>query len=144
MKVLFLKLIGILFIISISIGITNTSFAVNLLSCNSPDITYDQAMKSNKPIVIEFYADWCGACKRFKPILNDIKTEYDSKYNFVYLNADKAENVAISSKYNVTGLPSVYIINPKTGEAKFINQDYYFTPAQFKKELDDYLKSHTN
>ena len=142
MKALYLKLIGVLFLIVI--GFNNTSFAQNPPSSEAVNMTYEQAMAMKKPVVVDFYADWCGACKRFSPILNDVKTEYSSKFNFVCVNADKPENTAITSKYNITSLPSVFIVDPKTGKSKFINQDYYFNPARFKKELDDYLKSRTD
>ena len=142
MKALFLKLISVLFLVTVAVGINNTSFAVNSSSGYSSDITYEQAMTMNKPVILEFYADWCGACKRLAPTLNDIKTEYNSKFTFVCLNADKPENSVLSSKYNVTSLPSIFIVDPKTGKSKFINQDYYFNPTLLKRELDNFLKKY--
>lgn len=131
-----LKGFAVLFAFCVIASSNIGTFAVS----NTPDsnLTYNQAMTMNKPVVVEFYADWCGACKRVAPILNEIKPEYASKFNFVNLNIDNPENSVLSNKFNVKSLPSIFIVNPKTGEAKFLNQNNYFSTDTLRKELDSY------
>jgi thioredoxin 1 len=131
---LFLKLISALFLVAICFN--NTCYAQNLPPGETSGMTYEQAMALNKPVVLEFYADWCGACKRFAPIFDSIKQDCSYKFTFVKVNVD--QNKALSQQYNVTSLPSVFIVNPKTGESKFLNQSEYFDPQLLKKEFYNY------
>lgn len=116
------------------------SFAESLNACNIADITYEQAMQQNKPVIIEFYADWCGYCKKFAPIFEDLKAQYSDKLVFLKINSDKSENSILNSKYKITSLPSVIVVDPKSGEWNFIPQGYYFDEELMKKQLENYIK----
>ncbi len=51
-------------------------------------MTWEKAEKLDKPIVVNFYVDWCHFCKKFAPVLDKIRQQYSSKYSFVFINCD--------------------------------------------------------
>ncbi|MEG0847846.1 MAG: thioredoxin [Niameybacter sp.] len=71
-----------------------------------------EALKSNIPVIIDFYADWCGPCKMMAPIIDELATQYEGKVKIGKVNTD--ENRAIASKYNIMSIPTILFI--KNGE----------------------------
>ena len=74
------------------------------------DATFDEVvLKSNKPVLVDFWAEWCGPCRAVGPILDEISTQYGEKLTIVKLNTD--EESAIAIKYGVTSIPmlNVYV-----------------------------------
>jgi len=68
--------------------------------------SFDQeVLKSGLPVVVDFYADWCGPCKRMEPILEKVSNEHTGKVKVVKLNSD--ENEQLSVNYQVRGLPTL-------------------------------------
>ena len=71
---------------------------------------FDQVvLKSSTPVLVDFWAEWCGPCRAIAPILDDIADEYGDKLKIVKLNTD--EESAIAIKYGVTSIPmlNVYV-----------------------------------
>lgn len=66
-----------------------------------------EVLKSELPVVVDFYADWCGPCKRMEPVLEKVSQEYGGKVKVVKLNSD--ENQDLSLKYQVRGLPTLIL-----------------------------------
>jgi thioredoxin 1 len=66
-------------------------------------------LKSSTPVLVDFWAEWCGPCRAVGPILEEISDEYGSKIKIVKLNTD--EESAIAIKYGVTSIPmlNVYV-----------------------------------
>lgn len=66
-------------------------------------------LKSNTPVLVDFWAEWCGPCRAIGPILEDISNEYGDKLKIVKLNTDEESTIAI--KYGVTSIPmlNVYV-----------------------------------
>ncbi|MBW2982291.1 thioredoxin [Candidatus Woesearchaeota archaeon] len=64
------------------------------------------------PVVVDFYADWCGPCQMLAPIMEKLEEEYKEKVVFVKINTDN--NPAASQKYGITGIPAVKLF--KDGE----------------------------
>lgn len=62
--------------------------------------------------VVDFYADWCGPCRKMGPILEEVETELASKVKFTKINTDN--NLEMAKKYQVSGLPTLMIF--KSGE----------------------------
>ncbi len=69
----------------------------------------------NKPCIIDFYADWCGPCKRLAPVMEELAAEYKDQIYIYKVNTDQNPNV--SAFFNIDGIPAVFFI-PMTGESK--------------------------
>ena len=70
--------------------------------------TFDaEVLKSSLPVLVDFWAEWCGPCRALGPILEEISDEYGSKIKIVKLNTD--EKSAIAIKYGVLALPTMNV-----------------------------------
>ena len=70
--------------------------------------TFDEiVLKSTTPVLVDFWAEWCGPCRALGPILDQIADEYSDKITVVKLNTD--EEVKIAMKYGITSLPTMNV-----------------------------------
>lgn len=77
---------------------------------NLTDATFDEVIGSaDKPVVVDFWADWCGPCKQIAPILEEFATEQSERFTIAKLDVDA--NVAIATKYAVMSIPTLLIFN---------------------------------
>ena len=67
-----------------------------------------EVLQSDKKVLVDFYADWCGPCKMLSPIIDEVAKEYEGD-KFVKLNIDEEQYLAI--KYNVMSIPTLVIFN---------------------------------
>jgi thioredoxin 1 len=74
----------------------------------------DEVLKSSIPVVIDFWAPWCGPCRVFSPIIDEVSKDYEGKVKFAKLNTDENQEVAV--KYNIMSIPTVIIF--KNGAVK--------------------------
>lgn len=75
---------------------------------NTSDATFeDDVLSSKKPVLVDFWAAWCGPCKAIAPILEEIASEYGDKLTIVKLNTD--ENPATTARYGITGIPALNV-----------------------------------
>jgi thioredoxin 1 len=75
---------------------------------NLTDATFDEVIGSaDKPVVVDFWADWCGPCKQIAPILEEFATEQSERFTIAKLDVDA--NVAIATKYAVMSIPTLLI-----------------------------------
>ena len=75
-------------------------------------------MKSKKPVLLDFYADWCGPCKMLSPIVEQISEEYADEYLVGKINVD--EQPALALKYRVMSIPMLVTMNLGMFAAKSI------------------------
>jgi len=70
--------------------------------------TFDaEVLKSSTPVLVDFWAEWCGPCRAVGPILEEISDEYGSKLKIVKLNTD--EESAIAIKYGISSIPTMNV-----------------------------------
>ena len=84
-----------------------------------------------EPVIVDFYADWCGPCKMMGPIIEDLSNDYGDRMNFYKCNVD--ENGELSQKFGIMSIPTVIIF--KGGEAAET-----MVGAQPKEKLEDSIK----
>ena len=74
------------------------------------DAEFDQeVLKADLPVVVDFWADWCGPCKVVAPLLEELAAEYDGKIKFV--KVDTEENFETPSSYGILSLPTLLVFN---------------------------------
>ena len=70
---------------------------------------FDKLIKSDKPVLIDFYADWCGPCKAQAPILKDVSKEIGDRARILKIDVDKNQNIA--NRFQVKGVPTLILFN---------------------------------
>ena len=100
------------------------------------ETNFDQeVLKSDIPVLVDFWADWCMPCKMISPVIEEIAREYDGKFKVCKLNVDDAQ--AIAANYEVMSIPTLIIF--KNGEV--VDK---ITGAVPKADLVSHMEKHMN
>jgi len=92
-------------------------------------------INSNKPVLVDFFADWCEPCKQMSPILKEVKLEFKDNIRIIKVNVDK--NPVIATKYQIRSIPTVIVF--KNGELQWKG-----TGLRPVTELKNILRQHIN
>ncbi len=99
---------------------------------DTSDATFEHdVLKNDQPVLVDFWAPWCGPCRMVAPVVEELSSDYDGRVKFVKLNTD--DNPGVSAKYGIRSIPTLLIF--KGGELK--GQVIGFRPkADLAKHLE--------
>lgn len=102
---------------------------MSVLTCDNKNF-HGVVLQSEIPVLVDFYADWCGPCKMMSPILEELSQEFDGKIKIVKINVDN--NPELASEYGVMSIPNMIIFESGKQKENIVG-------ARSKQDLIKYL-----
>jgi thioredoxin 1 len=115
----FYSLLCACFVIASPISALETSEAPCVIQLKDAQFE-DFIRTADKPVIIDFWAEWCGPCMKMKPIFEELADEFKGQYHFVSVNVDEGKQIA--SKYDVKTIPTFKIIKDGNVIKTFVGQ----------------------
>ncbi|SDP89155.1 thioredoxin [Phyllobacterium sp. YR620] len=105
------------------------------LIINASDATFEtDVMESDIPVLVDFWAPWCGPCRAIAPLLDDLATEYAGRIKIVKINID--DQPATTDRFGVRSIPTLLLV--KNGE--IAHRDNAMTRTRLRVLFDDILE----
>ena len=114
-----------------TIHLTNDTFKEKVFNY---EVNKEWEYEGNKPCIIDFYADWCGPCKKVAPILEELAKEYDGKIIIYKVNTEKQKELA--GAFGIRSIPSLLFV-PVTGQPQMAQGA--LPKEQFEKIINEFL-----
>ena len=105
----------------------------NIVHTNDTSFDAD-VINSDKPVLVDFWAEWCGPCKMIAPFIDEAATEYADKLSVVKLNVDESQNVA--AKFGIRSIPTLMLFKDGAVQAQKVGA---FSKSQLAEFLDSNL-----
>lgn len=104
---------------------------------NLSTATFDETVAgADKPVVVDFWAEWCGPCKAIAPILTELATELDEQVTIAKVNVDDSPELAM--KFNVMSIPTLLVFSGGEVHKRLVGAK---GKSQLLQELDEFLVS---
>ena len=101
----------------------------------TPETFESEVLNSSEPVLVDFFATWCGPCKMVGPVLEKLSEDYAGKVKFAKLDIDTAEALAI--KYSVFSVPSMLVFRDGEEKGRTVGA---LPPTEISKKIDEYIK----